>query len=190
MKKSPFVLSLFLLLSIFASAQSASKLHYKAVLVDTHNDILSSAMLEGKDISHRIKEGHSDLDRWKEGGVDVQFFSVWTDKKPRTEKGFYADAVHEISLLDTLVQKNPDRMVLAKNYKEVKKGVRQGKLVALIGLEGGHMIENDINKLEKIFEQGAGYMTLTWNNSTDWATSAMDETATLNLPLQERLLKH
>jgi membrane dipeptidase len=153
-----------------------NKLHYKAVLVDTHNDILSAAMLEGKDISHRIPEGHSDLDRWKEGGVDVQFFSVWTDKTPRTKEGFYKDAIQEINLLDTLVQKNQERIVLARTYSDVKKTIRQKKLAALIGVEGGHMIENDLNKLEELYNRGMRYMTLTWNNSTSWASSAMDET--------------
>jgi membrane dipeptidase len=136
-------------------------------------------MLDGKDISHRIKEGHSDLDRWKEGGLDVQFFSVWTDKTPRNKEGFFKDANQEIDLLSILILKNPDRITLARNYKEVKKGLRQDKLVALIGVEGGHMIEDDMGKLEELFKQGMRYMTLTWNNSTSWATSAMDE-ASLN----------
>jgi len=170
------LLFLFALVTALAQAQPVSKLHRKAILVDTHNDILSSAMLEGKDISHRIKEGHSDLDRWKEGGVDVQFFSVWTDKVPRNKEGFYKDATQEIDSLKLLILKNPDRLTLARNYKEVKRGIRQEKLVALIGLEGGHMIENDPGKLEEIFKIGAGYMTLTWNNSTALASSAMDET--------------
>ena len=158
------------------SAQSYKNLHDKSILVDTHNDILSSAMLEGKDISHRIKEGHSDLDRWKEGGVDVQFFSVWTDKIPRNKEGFFKDARQEIDSLDLLIHKNPDRITMARSYKEVRKGIRQDKLVALIGLEGGHMIENDLARLEQLFKQRLGYMTLTWNNSTSWASSAMDET--------------
>ena len=166
----------FLFVSIITSAQSVRSLHKKAIVVDTHNDILSSAMLEGKDISHRIKEGHSDLDRWKEGGVDVQFFSVWTDKVSRNKEGFFKDANQEIDSLNVLILKNPDRITPARSYKEVKKGIRQEKLVALIGLEGGHMIENDLSKLEEIFKQRLGYMTLTWNNSTSWASSAMDET--------------
>ncbi|MFI5130370.1 MAG: dipeptidase [Chitinophagales bacterium] len=168
------ILSLFIYQSI--SAQSYKNLHDKSILVDTHNDILSSAMLEGKDISHRIKEGHSDLDRWKEGGVDVQFFSVWTDKIPRNKEGFFKDARQEIDSLDLLIHKNPDRITMARSYKEVRKGIRQDKLVALIGLEGGHMIENDLARLEQLFKQRLGYMTLTWNNSTSWASSAMDET--------------
>src|SRR5258708_3275603 len=168
---------ILLLLSIqFAPAQSTKKLHYKAVLVDTHNDVLSSSVLEGKDISHRLATGHSDLDRWKEGGVDVQFFSVWTDKTPRNKEGFFKDANQEIDSLEIITLRNPFRMVLATNYKQIKKGIRQNKLVALIGVEGGHMIEDDLGKLEQLYHRGMRYMTLTWNNSTSWATSAMDET--------------
>jgi membrane dipeptidase len=65
---------------------------------------------------------------------------------------------------------------LAKTFKDVTKGIKQAKLVSLIGVEGGHMIENDISKLETLYDRGMRYMTLTWNNSTDWATSARDET--------------
>jgi membrane dipeptidase len=178
MKKLFVLLWLFLSVTLIASSQSSRtrKLHKKAILVDTHNDILSSAVLEGKDISHRIKEGHSDLDRWKEGCVDVQFFSVWTDKTPRNKEGFFKDANQEIDSLAVIILKNPDRITLAGNYKEVKKGMRQDKLVALIGVEGGHMIEDDLGKLEELYNRGMRYMTLTWNNSTSWATSAMDET--------------
>ena len=64
-------------------SQAHKKIHSKATVIDTHNDVLSSAVLDGKDISHRISEGHSDLDRFKEGGVDVQFFSVFTGPEPR-----------------------------------------------------------------------------------------------------------
>jgi membrane dipeptidase len=170
------LITLLTLVPIIGFGQSARKIHTKAVLVDTHNDVLSSGVLDGIDISNRVKEGHSDLVRWKEGGLDVQFFSVWTGEKARTREGFYHDAVAEIDSLNVLLLKNPAKMVLAGNYKEVKKGIRQEKLVALIGVEGGHMIEDDIKKLEELHRQGMRYMTLTWNNSTSWATSAMDET--------------
>jgi membrane dipeptidase len=163
--------------SLQATAQSIKKLHYKAILVDTHNDVLSSSVLEGKDISHRLNSGHSDLDRWKEGGVDVQFFSVWTDKTPRNKEGFFKDANQEIDSLEIITLRNPFRMTLATTYRQVKKGIRQNRLVALIGVEGGHMIENDLNKLDSLYRRGMRYMTLTWNNSTSWATSAMDEAA-------------
>lgn len=158
------------------SAQSPADIHQKAILIDTHNDVLSSAVLDGVDISHRVAVGHSDLDRWKEGGLDVQFFSVWTGASPRTPEGFFHDAVAEIDSLQRLVDRNPGRMVLARRYKEVRKGIKKGELVALIGVEGGHMIEADLDKLQQLYNLGMRYLTLTWNNSNAWASSAMDET--------------
>jgi membrane dipeptidase len=162
--------------SLYSIAQSARKIHFKAVLIDTHNDVLSSSVLEGIDISHRINSGQSDLDRFKDGGVDVQFFSVWTGEKPRNEEGFFKDANQEIDSLEFIILRNTDRMVPGYTFRDVKKGIRQKKLVALIGVEGGHMIEGDLDKLDSLYRRGMRYMTLTWNNSNSWATSAMDET--------------
>lgn len=174
MRQSLFFLLLFVV--SVSHAQSSRKLHDKAVLADTHNDVLSSGVLDGIDISTRVKQGHSDLERWKEGGLDIQFFSVWTGEKPRTKEGFYKDAIQEIDSLQALVNRNPSKMLLAKSYKEVKTGLKQKKLVALIGVEGGHMIEADTTKLRNLYDLGMRYLTLTWNNSTTWASSAMDET--------------
>lgn len=168
--------SLFLLLHAICFSQSVDKIHRKAVLIDTHNDVLSSAVLDGKDITHRITEGHSDLDRFKEGGLDVQFFSVYTGPDARNKEGVYKDANEEIDSLESIARRNPERILLARTYKQVKKGIRQKKLVALIGVEGGHMIEDDMQKLEALHNRGMRYLTLTWNNSTSWASSAMDET--------------
>jgi len=172
-------ISLSLIFALFSSlcfSQSTAKLHKKAIVVDTHNDILSSSVLDGLDISKRLSTGHSDLVRWKEGGVDVQFFSVWTGDKPRTSKGFFADAMQEIDSLEIIALRNYEKMTLATTWKEVKKGIRKEKLVALIGVEGGHMIEDEMDKLETLYKLGMRYMTLTWNNSTSWASSAWGET--------------
>jgi len=171
------LLSCWVLLRPEGFAQSFKKLHQKAIVVDTHNDVLSSWVLAGKDISKRLTTGHTDLVRWKEGGLDVQFFSVYTGPDARNKEGVYKDANEQIDSLERIVKRNSDRMVLAKNYRDVKKGLQQKKLVALIGVEGGHMIENDIQKLEALYQRGMRYMTLTWNNSTKWASSAKDETA-------------
>lgn len=175
----PLLLILFLLmLTGQPSAQLYQQVHRKATLVDTHNDVLSSAVLEGKDISKRLATGHSDFERWKEGGVNVQFFSVWTDKNARNKTGFYADANQEIDSLERIVLRNHQRLALALRYKDIRRGIRQNKLVAMIGVEGGHMIEDDLGKLDALARRGMRYLTLTWNNSTSWATSAMDETST------------
>ena len=171
-----FLLLGILFFSLQMMAQSTRKLHRKAVLVDTHNDVLSSSVLEGKDISQRLTTGQSDFERWKEGGLDVQFFSIWTDRTPRNKEGFFKDANQEIDSLEIIALRNPSRMTLATNYKQVRRGIRQNKLVGLVGVEGGHMIEDDLKKLDSLQRRGMRYMTLTWNNSTSWATSAMDET--------------
>src|SRR5688500_13147341 len=171
------ILLLILITASFTGhSQSPRNLHFKSILVDTHNDVLSGPVLEGKDISQRLSTDHSDLVRWAEGGVDVQFFSVWTDKRPRNPEGFFKDANQQIDSLELIVLRNYSRMMLATNYHEVKKSLRRNKLAALIGVEGGHMIEDDIEKLELLAGRGMRYMTLTWNNSTSWASSAMDET--------------
>lgn len=162
--------------AVIVHSQTVRKLHDRAILVDTHNDCLTSLTLKGKDIASRLETGHSDLYRWKKGGLDIQFFSIWTDKTARNKEGFYKDALEEIDSLQRIILRNPDRMTFATNYREVKKRAHKDKLVSLIGVEGGHMIENDMGKLESLYEKGMRYLTLTWNNSTSWASSAMDET--------------
>lgn len=169
-------LFMFLHSAVNAQSRKARILHRKATVVDTHNDVLTGLTLKGKDISHRLTEGHSDLDRWKEGRLDVQFFSVWTGEKARNREGFYKDAVEQIDSLQVLTLRNYERMSLVTDYRGVKKSVRKNRLAALIGVEGGHMIENDMAKLNSLYEQGMRYLTLTWNNSNEWASSAMDET--------------
>lgn len=173
MKKA--LVPLLLLISFFSAGQSAKSIHRKATVVDTHNDVLSSLTLEGIDISHRQTKGQSDLDRWKEGGLDVQFFSVWTGEKPRG-KSFYLDANEEIDSLKRLILRNYHRMAEITSFRSVRRAVKKNKLACLIGVEGGHMIEDDLAKLNALYLRGMRYLTLTWNNSTSWASSAMDET--------------
>lgn len=157
-------------------AQSMARVHEKAIVVDTHNDCLTGLVLEGKDLATRLNTGHSDLYRWKKGGLDLQFFSVWTDKMPRNKEGFFQDALQEIDSLHRIILRNPDRMTTGDSFREIKRRAHKDKLVSLIGVEGGHMIENDLAKLDSLYALGMKYLTLTWNNSTDWASSAMDET--------------
>lgn len=169
---------LFVFLLFFSSVgfgQSINKVHRKAIVVDTHNDCLSGQVLEGRDISVLLAKGHSDYVRWKRGGVDIQFFSVFTGETPRKKEGFYQDALEEIDSLNRIILRHPDKFDFATGYREAQKKVHRNKLVAMIGVEGGHMIESDLSKLDSLIAKGMSYLTLTWNNSHDWATSAMDE---------------
>jgi membrane dipeptidase len=110
----------------------------------------------------------------KEGGVDAQFFSIWCDGQ---EKAPYAMANRQMDTVMAWTNRNPDKMVQAYTADDIIKISKQKKLAVLFGVEGGHMIENDLNKLDALYKRGARYMTLTWNNSTDWATSAAYETS-------------
>ena len=158
----------------YSFAQSWKKLHFNSILVDTHNDIPSTAIEKKLSFDMDLKnKTHSDLKRMKEGGVDVQLFSIWCDGN---QSGPFAWANREMDTVMAWTKRNPGTMVQTFTPKEIYKAVKEKKLAVMFGVEGGHMIENDLSKLDALFKRGAKYMTLTWNNSTDWATSALDET--------------
>ncbi len=155
-------------------AQDYQKIHNKLIMVDSHNDILTACIEKKVSMDNDLKgRTHSDLKRFKEGGVDVQIFSVWCDGKKENP---YAYANREMDTLDAVVRRNPDKIALVRNQRELKRAIKEQKLAAMFGVEGGHMIEDNLDNLNKFYARGTRYMTLTWNNSTAWATSAMDET--------------
>lgn len=165
--------------SLTAQAQqipdSVMRFHQQTILADTHNDVLSDLVMEGQDIGRRLPVGNTDLPRLKEGGVDLQFFSVWCGGDYGKGRAFN-HANEEIDSLMSLIHRNPQRIALAKNYEDITRDVKAGKIAAMIGVEGGHMIEDRLDYLDSLYRRGMCYMTLTWNNSTDWSTSASDET--------------
>ncbi|MHB1049866.1 MAG: dipeptidase [Bacteroidota bacterium] len=170
-----FALISVCLLSSFLHSQEYRDLHFRSIVADTHNDVLLRAM-RGEDLSVRTTKGHSDIVRIQEGGVDVQFFSVWCGEDYGNGRAFKrANAM--IDTLERLIHRSNGRAVLVKSPKELEKAVQQGQIASLIGVEGGHMIEDDIKMLDRLADRGMRYLTLTWNNSTTWATSAADETA-------------
>lgn len=162
-------------LSHLSYSQAHKNFHFKSLVVDTHNDILSECF--DKHISFDddlLGKTHSDLSRFKQGGVDVQIFSIWCDGEMK-EPYRYANA--QIDTLYATIKRNPAKISLVTSSAELKKTVKDKKFAAMLGVEGGHMIENDLSKLDSLYNRGVRYMTLTWNNSTPWATSAMFETS-------------
>ena len=155
-------------------AQDAQRIHRDALVIDTHNDVLYRSVMRGKDIGKRITSGHTDVPRIKVGGIDVQVFAVWCSEKYGNGTAF-AYANKQIDGLMELIRKYPDEITLATTATDIQHIADQGKIAAVIGVEGGHMIEGRIDYLDSLFARGARYLTLTWNNSTEWATSATDE---------------
>ena len=169
------LLLLFIVFANMTKAQSYQEIHKNAILVDTHNDFLTKVMEYGYRLDTDLSgKTHSDLTRLKKGGVDVQFFSVWSDGN---QKDPYAFANRQIDSLDAVIKRNPDKIIKVADVKQLLNTVEQGKIAALVGLEGGHQIENNLDNLDALYKRGTRYITLTWNNSTNWATSAFDETS-------------
>lgn len=174
---TPFLRNALVLVMLLPFISVAQKnLHENAIVVDTHNDVLSSATLRGLNIEQDLSgKTHSDLARFRRGGVDVQIFSIFCDETFGKGTAFNR-ALQEIDSLDAIAARNPDKILLVNSYADLRKAVRQHKLGAMKGVEGGHMIEDNLQYLDSLYKRGARYMTLTWNNSTSWASSAWDET--------------
>lgn len=186
-KPTPFLANLFqtycmkfplwclLFLPFFAGAQKAEKLHRKALVADSHNDILTACLEKKVSLDQDLRgTTQSDLNRFKQAGIDWQLFSVWCDGEKQNPFDW---AMREMDILDAVISRNPSRIKLCASSKDLQAALRAGQLAAMFGVEGGHMIENDLQKMETLYRRGTRYMTLTWNNSTPWASSAMDEVA-------------
>ena len=171
--KKIFIAASMCLLVYKGYTQSYKRIHAKAIVVDTHNDILMKAADKGivfdQDLTGKT---HSDLARWKKGGLDVQIFSVYCDGDLKNP---FAFANREMDSLDAVAARNPDKIVKVFSSAELLMAIKQHKIAAMFGVEGGHMIEDNLTKLDSLFKRGARYLTLTHNIAPSWATSAANE---------------
>lgn len=169
--------------------KSYQQIHEEALVVDGHNDFLYMVIdevlhenlgVEGMDFGADLTgRTHLDLNRQVEGGLDVQFFSVWC---LGSQVDPFNMAIRQIDSLEAITARNADRMTIARSSEELLAALEENKAIAMMGVEGGHMIEDDLGKLQTLYERGVRYLTLTWNNSTSWATSSYDEQPDANFP--------
>jgi membrane dipeptidase len=155
-----------------ATAQS-DDLHKRSIVIDTHSDFLYRADSEGAALEDDPETAQTSLQKLKRGGIDAQFFSVWAP--PAYEE--YGYARKTLELIDKLyleVAKHPDDIVMAYSVADINRLESEGKIAALMGIEGGHSIENRLELLRNYYRLGVRYMTLTWSFSTDWADSSGD----------------
>jgi membrane dipeptidase len=157
-------------------SQRAQRLHRRAIVLDTHADT-TQRLLSGKlDIGQRDTEGQHDIPPMREGGLDSVFFSIWM---PGTVTG--ADAVKraldQIDAVREAVRLHPNDLMLATTAAEVRRAKERGKIAALMGLEGGHMIASDLGVLRLYAALGVRYMTLTHSVNDEWADSSTDKPA-------------
>src|ERR1041385_1495270 len=155
-------------------ADPALAIHQSALIVDTHADTPQRFLDENFDLAQNtpVSEGHIDLDKIKQGNLGAEFFSIWVEPE---FKGHYAQRA--MDLIDSVYQqaaRHPDKMTMAFSADDIARAHDQHKFAALMGIEGGHAIENDMRLLRDFYRLGVRYMTLTWSNTNEWADSSGD----------------
>ena len=158
----------------------AERILKRTPLIDGHNDlpwrIREDSIARGNVDAYDIRKhapGHTDLDRLKKGLVGAQFWSVYTPGDWR-DSGYARVQLEQIDIARRVIAKYPDRLALALTASDIRRNFKQGKLSSLIGLEGGHAIENSLGALRAYYDLGARYMTLTHNVTLEWADAALD----------------
>lgn len=154
--------------------ERALKLHRTAFVVDTHNDITSPIADEGFDLGARDNSGkiQTDIPRMKEGGLNVEFFSIYVAAKYAKEGGAARRAMEMIDGVYEQARRHPESLEMAYNLADIRRIRRAGKIAALMGIEGGHAIEDSLSALRLFHRLGVRYMTLTHTNTNNWADSA------------------
>jgi membrane dipeptidase len=156
-------------------AERARKLHFSSIVLDTHDDTTQRFLFSKTfELGKRNPDGHVDIPRMREGGMNAIFFSIWVDGRvmgpPAVQKALdQIDAVHEN------VKKYSNDMVFCRTAADVREAHRNGKIAALIGVEGGHMIGNDIRMVRVFGDLGVRYMTLSHFYNDEWADSSTDK---------------
>jgi membrane dipeptidase len=179
-----FALLAMMLAACLATAQSpnapdvsakALAIQQSSIVVDTHADTPQRFLDENFDIGSTDPNdvGHLTLDKARRGNLGAEFFSIWVD--PETNQGHFAK--HTFDLIDSVYEqaaRHPDRMTMAFSVSDIERAHKEHKLAALMGIEGGHSIENDMHLLRDYYRLGVRYMTLSWSNTNEWADSSGD----------------
>jgi membrane dipeptidase len=159
----------------------ARAIHARSFVFDGHNDLpweirtQGSRSFEKLDIAQPQPKLHTDIARLKTGGVGAQFWSVYVPSETAYDGSAHAKTLEQIEIVQAMIARYPETFAAARTASDVEAARAAGKIASLIGVEGGHAIDNSIEKLRKLHELGAGYMTLTHSDSLDWADSCSDK---------------
>jgi len=179
-----FLLLLFIGCSLFTTEDSqtddaklrerAMKLHREAIVIDTHNDVTSPMTDEGFDLGARDTSGkiQTDIPRMKAGGLDAEFFAIYVAAKYAKEGGAARRAMDMIDGVYEQARRHPESLEMAFTSDDIRRIHKAGRLAALMGIEGGHAIEDSLSALRQFYRLGVRYMTLTHTNTNNWADSA------------------
>jgi membrane dipeptidase len=152
----------------------AHKLQFSSIVLDTHDDTTQRFFSKDFSLGARNPDGSIDIPRMHEGGMNAIFFSIWIDGRimgpPAIEK-----ALDQIDAVRENVKKYSDDMLLARTAADIRRAHSEGKIAALMGVEGGHMIGNDIRMVRIFADLGVRYMTLSHFYNDEWADSSTDK---------------
>lgn len=157
-------------------AERARKLHFSSIILDTHDDTTQRFFSKDFSLGKRNPDGHIDIPRMREGGLGAIFFSIWIPSKITGTEAVNR-ALAQIEAVREQVRTHPKDLALATTAAEVREARKQGKIAALMGVEGGHMINSDLDVLRKFASLGVRYMTLTHSGNDEWADSSTDKPA-------------
>ncbi|RJP32661.1 MAG: membrane dipeptidase [Phycisphaerales bacterium] len=164
-----------------ALVRSALRVHQSAIVIDGHNDLpgelrtKSASGFDVIDIAQPQPSLHTDIPRLRAGGVGAQFWSAYVPVSTIESGGAARFALEQIDLIKRMAARYPDAFEMAYSAADVERIHRRGRIASLIGVEGGHAIENSLGALRMFYELGARYLTLTHTKSLDWADSCSDE---------------
>lgn len=159
------------------TANDPLTIHKRAIAVDMHADTVQRVLDEDVDLQQQLSDGHFDAVRAKAGGLDAQFFSIWVEPQlfgatgPRAVKR----ADDQIAAIRDLADKHPETWQLATSAADVRRAAQDGKIAALLGLEGGYAIDEKLENVQRYYDLGVRYMSPAWSVSTSWAGSSGDE---------------
>lgn len=152
-------------------------IHRRALVIDMHADTAQRLLDEHVDLTQLLPDGHFDSVRAREGGLDAQFFSIWVE--PELFGGGGSSAIKraddQITAVRALAERHPDMWQLATISGDIPRIAAEGKLAALIGLEGGYAIDERVENVERYYKLGVRYMSPAWSVSTSWAGSSGDD---------------
>lgn len=159
----------------------ARELHFSSLLIDGHNDLPWEIRKNGSsdfsklDISKRQPRIHTDIPRLREGGIGAQFWSVYVPVEFGYQGTALGSTIEQIQLVKTMIARYPNEFELALTTNDIERIHAAGRIASLIGVEGGHCIEESLGNLRNLYNLGARYMTLTHNDTLSWADSATDD---------------
>jgi len=155
--------------------QKALQIQRQAIVVDTHNDILSMMADDNYDLGvSSVGKYHTDIARMKQGGLTAEFFSVYIDRSYAREGGSARRALDMIDYVYRAAERYPNDLMMAYSTADIRRAKKQKKIAALMGIEGGHAIEDSLMALRDFYRLGIRYMTLTHNNTNNWADACCD----------------